>query len=265
MKSAAGIALLLFAFSAFAQQPSTADEWFALGTTRNSAGDFRGAAEAFEKARSLGYLPRPAVNLRIAGAWAHAGDKDRAFKVLQQMADGGFGPPDQLLAADDLVALRSDPRWHPLVEQMNHNGHPCRYAPEFRQFDYWLGEWDVLVGGHKVAQSSVQLILDECVIFENYSNSLGYAGKSFSLWDAASRKWEQRYVDTTGALHHWTGQLEDGTMIFYWTYSRNGATTTQRMKYLKEGPDQVRQVIDSSTDGGKSWASSFNGLYVRRK
>lgn len=35
--------------------------------------------------------------------------------------------------------------------------------------------------------------------------------------------------------------------------------------YLKEGADHVRQVIDTSTDEGKTWMPGYNGLYIRRK
>jgi len=259
------IAALVLLAALVGQDPSTPQAWFELGVERSAKQDFAGAAAAFEKARTAGYMPRPLVTLRIAGAYARAGQSDKAFAVLDQLAANGFGPADQLFAADDLVALRSDARWKKVVDTMTQNAHPCRSAPEFRQFDYWLGEWDVQIGSQKLAKSSVQIILDDCVVFENYTDSRGYAGKSFSLWDANTKKWEQRYVDTTGALHHWTGGLEDGVMIFYWTYTRNGTETTQRMKYLKEGPDAVRQVIDTSTDGGKTWAPGYNGLYLRRK
>jgi hypothetical protein len=54
-------------------------------------------------------------------------------------------------------------------------------------------------------------------------------------------------------------------MVFNWNYERNGVKTMNRMSYLKEGPDKVRQKIDVSTDDGKTWSVSYDGLYVRRK
>jgi tetratricopeptide (TPR) repeat protein len=256
--------IILLALSAFAQQPTDSRGWFQLGETKAAAGDHRGALDAYTKAAELGYVPRPILNIRIMRAYAHLGDKDKAFVILQQMARNGYGGINILNADDDLLALRADPRWKAAIAEMDHNSHPCISAPEFRQFDYWLGEWDVEIGGQKLAKSSVQIILDDCVIFENYTDSRGYAGKSFSLYDAANKKWEQRYVDTTGAFHTWTGGLDNGVMSFRWDYELNGQKSFNRMTYTKEGPDHVRQVLESSTDG-KAWAKTYDGLYIRRK
>ncbi|HSP14087.1 MAG TPA: hypothetical protein VLV78_04985 [Thermoanaerobaculia bacterium] len=258
------IALVLL-FGAQQMTPTDAQGWFDLGMKRQEAADFRGAVEAFEKAKEMGYTPRPLLNVRIARAYAQSGEKDKALTLLEQMAANGYGPAETLFAEDDFAPLRSDARWKKLIETMNKNAHPCKLAPEFRQFDYWLGEWDVEIGGQIRARSSIQLILDDCVIFENYTDFRGYAGKSFSLYDATTKKWEQRYVDTTGALHHWTGGLQDGRMVFFWKTQQNGKDSLLRMSYDKEGPDRVRQKIDTSTDDGKTWSPGYNGLYIRRK
>lgn len=253
------VVTLFLALPLFAH--TTAKEWFDLGNQRLEAHDYQAALDAFLKARDAGFGARAVLNQRLVRAYAQLGQKDKAFTILDQMAKNGFGPPDVFYAQDDVIPLRSDPRWKPIAEQMTKNAHPCKLAPEYRQFDYWLGEWDVEIGGQKLASSSIQLILDECVIFENYTDSRGYAGKSFSIYDATSKKWEQRYVDTTGAFHTWTGGVENGRMVFYWKTPQG----LQRMSYEKESPDRVRQLIDVSTDDGKTWSPGYNGLYIRRK
>ncbi|HLJ73826.1 MAG TPA: hypothetical protein VKU62_04530 [Thermoanaerobaculia bacterium] len=202
----------------------------------------------------------PREQVRLMEKYALAGDKEKAFAILDQLAKHGFGAVNMLNADDDLVSLRGDPRWKTALAEMQRIAHPCLNAPEFRQFDYWLGEWDVEIGGQKAAKSSIQLILDDCVIFENYSSAIGYAGKSFSIYDAAHKKWEQRYVDTGGAFHQWSGGLENGVMTFRWDHDGS----FNRMTYTKEGPDRVRQVLETSTDG-KSWTKTYDGLYIRRR
>lgn len=143
--------------------------------------------------------------------------------------------------------------------------HPCRDAPEYRQFDFWIGEWDVENGGKRTARSSIQLILDGCVIFENFDADGGYSGKSLSAWDAGEKRWEQHYTDTNGSSRYWVGAMEGEKMVMTTEFERGGTNVINRMTYSKEKPDRVRQLIEVSIDGGKTWKAGFDGMYVRRK
>src|SRR5712691_5000930 len=92
-------------------QQNDAQSWYQQGVKRHEAGDFHGAAEAYEKARQLNYVPRPVLNVRLARAYAQLGDKDKAFAILQQMATNGFGSAATLNTEDELIPLRNDARW----------------------------------------------------------------------------------------------------------------------------------------------------------
>jgi tetratricopeptide (TPR) repeat protein len=253
--------VLLLAQTA-ATTPTDAQGWFRLGIERHDAADYANAVAALEKAREL-KLPNPVqLPLRLARAYARTGQNEKAIAALQEALANGFGRADQLTGENDFLPIRTDARWPELVATARKNQHPCRNAPEFRQLDYWLGEWDVETQGQKIAQSSIQLSLDDCVVFENYATVDGaYAGKSFSLWNATAKQWEQQYADTTGNWSHWAGGFTAGTMVF----TSEKPSYTQRMSYIKEGPDKVRQHIEISTDGGKTWSTGYDGLYVRRK
>jgi hypothetical protein len=63
---------------------------------------------------------------------------------------------------------------------------PCA-AAAFRQFDFWAGDWDVFeVGGSiQVAHARVDIILDGCVLREDYQGSDGHKGQSFTIYDAS--------------------------------------------------------------------------------
>jgi hypothetical protein len=259
-------AILLLILLATTDTPTTAQGWFQLATTRHKAGDHRGALTAFAKAKELGFGNPVQLALGEARTQTALGDRDAAFAALQRAVDAGFGRSIVLFSDDELVPLRQDARFKDIAAAVSKNQHACT-SPEYRQFDYWLGEWDVEVQGRKTARSSIQIILDDCVVYENYATLDGaYQGKSFSLYDANTKKWEQRYVDTTGRLSAWTGGLDGDVVRFFNESVTNGVKTLQRMSYIKEGPDSVRQVIEGSSDGGKTWSSpSFSGLYVRRK
>lgn len=258
------IALLLATVTVHAADPATPAEWFQLGVTRHDSGDFAGALQALAKAAELQYPAPIQLPMRLARTHARLGNRDEAFENLELAVTRGYGQVEQLNAQNDFLSLRSDARWSTLLATARKNQHPCQSAPEYRQFDFWLGEWDVEQNGTKIARSSIQLLLDECVIFENYE-AQGYSGKSLNMWDAQEGRWEQHYTDTAGASTTFSGKLEDGKMVMLSESLRNGAKVTTRMTYSKEGPDRVRQYLETSLDGGKTWAPSYDGMYVRRK
>src|SRR6185312_5352429 len=57
-------------------------------------------------------------------------------------------------------------------------------APVYRQFDFFAGDWDtydVQAPGKVVARNTVKVILDGCVIHEDYRQNDGLHGESYSL------------------------------------------------------------------------------------
>jgi hypothetical protein len=204
--------------------------------------------------------------LRLAREHARGGEPDKAFAQLTAALDNGFANADLLLADNELLAIRTDARWTEVIARARRAQWPCRNTPEYRQFDFWLGEWDVQnPAGQKIGRSSIQLVTGECIILENYETPVGYSGKSISAWHSGEKRWEQYYVDTAGGARFWTGNLAEGKMVMTTEFEQRGTKVLNRMTYAKEGEGKVRQTIDTSLDGGKTWAPGFNGLYVRRQ
>lgn len=249
-----------------AADAQNAQAWFRLGASHHALGKYSEAIAAYEKANGLGYMPGQ-VAFRLARAHAASGRNDDAFKWLNAAVPVGFSQQSLLYSEKDLRGLLDDKRLEEVLAAMNRAAHPCLQSPEYRQFDFWLGEWDVKNAQQQiVAQSSIQLILDQCVILENYTNAAGYSGKSFNSYFAQGKRWEQTWVDTTGDIHHYEGGLKDGAMVLTRSYPlADGTKATGRMIFTKEGTDAVRQRMEQSADGGKTWSMQFDGLYVRRK
>ena len=65
----------------------------------------------------------------------------------------------------------------------------------YRQFDFWIGEWEAYnLKGQKAGDSKIELILDSCIILENWTSTsvikgLRYAGKSYNTYNTATKKW----------------------------------------------------------------------------
>jgi hypothetical protein len=150
---------------------------------------------------------------------------------------------------------------------------PCPGKPEHRALDFWVGEWDVRRTGAPEAappsRSRVELVEDQCVVYESYSTPGGYSGRSFNAYDPDQKRWEQFWVDNQGAIHHYIGQPRDGNMY----YEADGVRTQGaaspparvKMTFFNEGRDQVRQLGEQSTDGGKTWTVAYDLTYRRRK
>ncbi len=146
------------------------------------------------------------------------------------------------------------------------NATPCANDPVHRQFDFWVGEWNVFdTKGEKKGESSIQNILGGCVIFENWSGHTGYTGKSFNFVDPGTGKWRQTWVDAVGGKIEFTGQLEGKDMVFFSEEKeKDGKPYTRRLTFFNLGPDKVRQFSERTYDTGTTWHVEYDFLYVRK-
>ena len=144
---------------------------------------------------------------------------------------------------------------------------PCRAAAEYRQLDFWVGEWEVHgPKGKIVGTSSVQLILNDCVVFENWTAVRGNAGKSFNLYNAQTRKWQQTWVDDQGGILVFTGEFKDGAMRYAGeSLAPDGKPVLDRLTFFPLSEGRVRQLWEQSPDGGKTWKTVFDGTYIKKK
>jgi hypothetical protein len=148
---------------------------------------------------------------------------------------------------------------------------PCEQDPNFRQFDFWVGEWDVtpstLPAGRPRPQSRIEKILNGCAILENWMPVAGAGGKSINVYNRALKKWEQTWVDGAGNVVHFTGEApREGSMVLASDgMGPGGKRMVTKMTYTRIATDSVRQVWEQSSDGGKTWTTSFDGVYVRKR
>ncbi len=142
---------------------------------------------------------------------------------------------------------------------------PCD-TPEYRQFDFWVGEWDVTtVDGRMAGRNRIEAILGGCVLQENWTGNNGSAGKSFNIYSAADGQWHQTWVDASGLLLKLEGGLRDGKMVLSADMpAPDGGTTLNEISWERLDEGRVRQHWRSSTDGGRTWTDVFVGIYTER-
>lgn len=221
------------------------------------------AAAQLEKAFAIS--PNPVFALSLAKTYARLGNKEKVYEVLEKSLTLGGIQPESLTSDKDFDALKNEQRFKDAVNKSDLAVNPCKASPEFRQFDFWIGEWDAKnPQGLTVGSSSIQLILGSCVIFENWSTPVS-SGKSFNIYDSVTKKWHQNWVDDKGTYTNYIGGLVDGKMVYVAETVKNGKKSLAKMTFSKLANGDVRQFGESSTDEGKTWTATFDFIYVRKK
>jgi hypothetical protein len=135
-----------------------------------------------------------------------------------------------------------------------------------RQFDFWVGNWDVTVGGKPAGENRIERILEGCGLLENWSGAGGMSGKSLNFYDPDREQWHQTWVDDRGGSLGLDGAFVGGSMVLTGTQKdQAGKTTLNRITWTALPSGQVRQLWEASSDNGKSWTIAFDGLYTRKK
>jgi len=209
--------------------------------------------------------PNPIFALALARVYARLNEKEKAFEVLEKSTTMGGISPDALTAEKDFAAWKDEPRFKDLVKKSDLAVNPCKAKSEFRQFDFWIGEWDAKnTQGITVGSSSIQLILNQCIIFENWSTPVS-SGKSFNIFNSSDNKWHQTWVDDKGTFTHYVGEFKDDKMVLIAESVAGGKKTLLKMTFSKLPSGDVRQFGENSTDDGKTWTIAFDFTYTRRK
>lgn len=133
-------------------------------------------------------------------------------------------------------------------------------TPQHRALDFWLGTWVVKDEGKAVATSRIERGPGGCVIVEHYRQDDGYEGMSESFYDSALERWRQTWVDSTGAVGEFSGELVGREMRFTGeTHRADGTRIYRRMTLAPEGTG-VRQTSLASRDG-RAWKPHYELHY----
>ncbi len=153
-------------------------------------------------------------------------------------------------------------------------------APEARQFDFWVGEWDVvnrrLTDDGKwfeagTATTRVYSILDGCAIVEHWRGNLGERSiKGFSIraYDPSAEKWNlllnwpgkdrPSFGLLSGAFRHERGEF------FTQGKDREGNDQLVRYTFSDSSPSSMRWDAAYSKDEGRTWFTNWIMEFSRR-
>jgi len=143
---------------------------------------------------------------------------------------------------------------------------PCGQA-EARQFDFCLGNWDLTWGEEGRGTNRISLILDGCVIQEEFDGtpSISLKGVSVSTFNTALGKWQQTWVDNSGGYLDFTGEFADGKMILSREAIAQEKPIKQRMVFYNIAENELDWNWERSDDDGESWQVVWHIHYQRKK
>lgn len=212
------------------------------------------------------------VQARLARAYSIKNEINKSFITLERALALGYPNVTELETHGDFSNLRKDKRFDHAKELANENAFPCMKNAQTHEFDFWLGEWDVYNKGTTtlVGKSKIESASGGCMVLENWTavGNPPHNGKSMNFVDPESGKWMQVWVGSSGInnlniTHFYDGEYKDGAMRFVFDRTMQDQKIIGRFIFYNEGPNQVRQFNEQSSDGGKTWTTSYDLTYKR--
>lgn len=247
--------------------------WNRLGFSEYNLGHYDAALKSFKKA--LLYAPGPglkaSVYSRMAKLHSVQGSSNDALTDLDSAIANGYINLTEMDTLQAFSLLRNNEHFKQSRQRAYLSANPCMGDAPSRQFDFWVGEWNVYLAGTTtlVGHSLIQMVSGGCALLENW-DALGGAsnGKSLNFVDPATHKWRQNWIGsyTNGAQDFINGEYIDKAMRFtFTTTDAQGHKLDGRFIFYNEGADQVRQLSETSADEGKTWTTVYNFSYRRIK
>lgn len=245
-----------------AKDPANGPAWQHLGECDLHLQRFDDAIKAFQHAVDLKHRPLM-TKVDIARAYVAKDDTRHALDVLKQLAATGQATRlrGYIAGASEFQQLRDNAEYQEFLKSTI----PCQTA-EFRQFDFWLGDWSVHnPAGQKVGDNLVTREQDGCLLEEHWKSALGVeSGTSFNYFDIRDKKFHQIYFDNSGnagAYPPMAGGVVDNKMVMI---SDEKVSPIFRWTWYVLSPGKVRQMAEQSDDQQKTWRVIWDSTYINK-
>lgn len=141
----------------------------------------------------------------------------------------------------------------------------CDQDERFREFDFWLGEWQVSdASGTLQGYNTISEAQNGCLLTENWRSAGGGSGQSLSYFSPVDNQWHHRWV-SPGIIIEIDGELVNQAMTLEGTidYVARSHQALFRGKWTPLADGRVEQRFTQSDDDGKSWQVWFVGYYAK--
>lgn len=230
--------------------------WYGLARALHEGGD-AGADDAYERTLELGANPGRA-RYHFARLKAAQGETGRALELLDQAQRGGMTAYQVVLQTAEFEPLLEHAEFQAIANRMK----PCT-ATEYADFDFWIGDWDVVTpAGQPAGNNRISRIQGGCALREEWTSATGGTGTSTNTFNTGKGAWQQFWVDASGTVLEIEGGLEGRAMVMR---SDPDVSPLQRITWTPNPDGTVRQHWESSSDGGATWSTAFDGIYRKKQ
>jgi hypothetical protein len=164
-----------------------------------------------------------------------------------------------VLAAAALVPGRARAQQRPSCEELEVH----------RQWDFWVGEWDVVANDSTrtpAGSNTITSLHSGCALRESWVGASGSTGSSINFYDGARGVWRQVWVAPAYVIDIEGGLDDDGAMVLEGELrtfvSHNVSPFRGTWTEIEEGV--VNQLFEIQNTESGEWAVWFDGLYLRR-
>ncbi|HNQ13559.1 MAG TPA: hypothetical protein PKM16_10165 [Bacteroidia bacterium] len=145
---------------------------------------------------------------------------------------------------------------------------PC-CKDEYKEFDFWLGEWEVFdVEGKKVGNSQISKSERNCILFEKWTSVGDHTGSSINFFDQKNYEWNQVWVDNNGLILKLKGGLiANGIIQMSSELLQNdqGLNFKNSIRWTLQEDGTVKQQWDMTDENLESFKTLFIGIYKAKK
>lgn len=139
-------------------------------------------------------------------------------------------------------------------------------TPAHRQFDFWLGEWEVYSQDTLAGTNRISLLQDSCLLREEWTSARsGYTGTSYNYYDARTQQWYQTWVDNQGGALRLSGGLVQHQMVLQSDRftGQDGKERRHRITWTPLDDGGVRQHWQLLDARDEPLQTIFDGSYRR--
>lgn len=138
-------------------------------------------------------------------------------------------------------------------------------SPEYRHFDFWIGDWKVTQADGSVAgTNSIKSSYGGCVLEEHYRVNGQPYGESLNAYDRVTQKWYQTWMDKNGTVLLLSGGLKGDSMVLSGqSLDATGAIVKHQISWHPQEDGSVVQHWQLQQADSDAWTTLFKGIYTK--